>query len=241
MTSELADHPAMAESGKPTPVAARTVPWGATWVLLISGTAVLNAGIVFSSHRGFFLPMLSLAVAGLAALFDAQTQRIPNPLTYGAILAGLGLNAAAGMLPAAAVTWLAPAGWSASLAGFGAGAIFLILAPLLFPRALHGGDLKLLTALGSMLGLAQIGNVLLLALVFALVYAVINLIAAGRLNWVFRMAAHHTLELVYLRRFPVLDESAPTATTHIPMGIPLALGMLATLCVQLRFGTGALL
>ena len=99
--SQSADHPALlvppedSASGDKLPHLRAGVPWVATWVGVLSLSATISAALVVGAHgtRGFFLPVLAAAVCVLAALFDARTGRIPNPLTYTAILLGLGLNA----------------------------------------------------------------------------------------------------------------------------------------------------
>src|SRR4051794_2173263 len=65
----------------------------------------------------------------------------------------------------------------------------------------HGGDLKLLAALGALVGFGNVCSIALLALVLALAYALLNLMLLGRLNVALRIAAQRTLELLYLRRF----------------------------------------
>ena len=79
---------------------------------------------------------------------------------------------------------------------------------------------------------------LIIALAVALAYSIINLAVAGRLNGVVRLAATQLLELIYLRRFPapLPDDAAPSAATHIPMAVPLAIGLLLVQTWELRTG-----
>ena len=88
-----------------------------------------------------------------------------------------------------------------------------------------------------MLGLSAAAGVTLLALVFALVYSIINLALVGRLNKVVHIGAHRALELFFFRRIhtPAPDEPV-TAVSHIPMVIPLALGIAVMLFLQVRYG-----
>jgi prepilin signal peptidase PulO-like enzyme (type II secretory pathway) len=221
------------------------LPWAAIWVVLMCLAAVANSGLVYASggKRGFFVASLAMGVCVLAALFDAFTLRIPNNLTYTAALLGLalnGLSAVLGLLHAdTAVTWLGAAGIKESLLGLLACGILGLLGNL--AAGIHGGDLKLLAGLGAMLGLTATAQATLLALAAALAYAVINLALFGRLNQALRIGAQRALELFFLRRFetPMPDERV-TATSHIPMAIPLALGMGAVLYLQARHGGGML-
>ncbi|HUO07323.1 MAG TPA: hypothetical protein VM008_03255, partial [Phycisphaerae bacterium] len=71
------------------PVGGKSIPWGSTWVILLSFSAIMSSILVVGLHsqRGFFIPVLTTGICILAALFDAWTTRIPNALTYGAIVA----------------------------------------------------------------------------------------------------------------------------------------------------------
>jgi prepilin peptidase CpaA len=221
------------------------LPWTATWVVLMCVAALGNSGLVYASggRHGFFVASLAAAVCVLAALFDAFTLRIPNNLTYTAALLGVALNGLSpvlGLLHAdTAVTWLGAAGIRESLLGFLACGLLGLAGNLL--AGMHGGDLKLLAALGALLGLTVTAQATLLALLAALAYAIINLALFGRLNWALRIGAQRVLELMFLRRFETPLPDAPvTPTSHIPMAIPLALGMGAVLYMQAWHGRGML-
>ncbi len=91
--------------------------------------------------------LAAILVTGLAAWFDWRTGEIPNWLTFGALGAGLIGHAIAGGLRG---------GWSDagkgllfSLAGMGVCALVPYL--LWRSRAIYGGDVKLLAALGALL------------------------------------------------------------------------------------------
>jgi prepilin peptidase CpaA len=223
----------------------RRLPWAATWVGLICLAALVNCGLVYAcaGQRGFFLGSLAAVACILAAFFDAFTLRIPNYITYTAALVGLALNAVVPLFELmhadALITWLGAAGWQQSLIGFGACAILGLGGSVV--AGVHGGDLKLLAAMGAMLGLSVTGQALIVALAVALVYAVINLALFGRLNTILRIVAQRGLELLFLRRFytPLPDDQV-TPLSHIPMAIPMALGMAAVLYMQVRYGGGML-
>src|SRR5258708_36427737 len=89
-----------------------------------------------------FIAMLAVALAVCAAFTDVKARRIPNRLTYPAILIGLGLQGALH-------------GWKGLLLSASGGLLFggvLMLFHLV--RAMGAGDVKLATALGCMAGLA---------------------------------------------------------------------------------------
>jgi prepilin peptidase CpaA len=246
--SQMVDHPAPADSSNPVDTPALpsppAIPWLATWILLSCSSAVVTAILVAvaKGHHGYFLPSLAAFVCLLAALFDAFTARIPNTLTYPAVLAGLLLNGLAPLLELlhahSAVVFLGAVGPASSFAGFLICAFLGIVGCLL--AGVHGGDLKLLAALGAILGLMQTANVLIVALAVALVYALLNLLFFGGLNTVLRYAAMRLLEALYLRRFQSPLPEDPKTTSHIPMAVPLAIGLLVAQIWQFKSGGGLL-
>src|SRR3954467_10040203 len=82
--------------------------------------------------------MLLLSVA--AAIFDIRSRTIPNWLVVAGLVSGFVLNAMLAGL----------AGLGDSLLGFGLA--LLIYVPLFVLRAMGGGDVKLMAALGSLSG-----------------------------------------------------------------------------------------
>ena len=227
---------------------AHAFSWTAIWILLLSLSALLSSALVIALHttHGFFLPVLATAICTVAALFDASTRRIPNPLTYTAILLALAINALASIINrgdaahlSAAAHWLAAPGITQSLLGFSVCAALGILAAL--ARA-GGGDIKLLAALGALMGLADIGSALLVALSVAVLFALINLALSGRLNNVVRILSIRALELLYFRRYdPVIaldDAPEMKRLDMIPMAVPMALGLLIAQLLDIKSRLG---
>jgi prepilin peptidase CpaA len=94
----------------------------------------------------YFL-IAAAVVAGIAAVTDAKTGRIPNWLTHGTLVAALVAHFFAGMSFTHS--------WSGGLRGLGAsaaGALMCTLVPALmyWKRAIGGGDLKLFAAIGAL-------------------------------------------------------------------------------------------
>jgi len=211
----------------------KTFPWLTSWILTLSIAALANALLLYLNHgtRGFFLPLVACVCCSLAAVFDAFVQRIPNQLTYPAVLLGLSMNL---LVPAfhamhadTVNVWLGAVGPRDALYGFGACAI-AILATAIFP-AVAMGDLKLLAALASLLGLLNTANVVILALVVAFCYALLNLALFGRLNMIYRIAGQRLMELMHFGRMqtPLPEEKH---RFDIPLAVPLAVAMVAFFC-----------
>lgn len=229
-----ADRPASREGSTPSSI----LPWPHLWFLLLSLAALTATAALFllkSPTQGYFLLLVTTLVCTIAAWFDAATGRIPNPLTYTAILLGLAFSLLATLL--ASTHFVPLAHWlgapdlldsalGLALAG-GIGLVCLIFA------GLGGGDLKLLAALGALLGFHAIGNVLIWALIAALPYAIVNLLLAGRLNTVCKIAALHLLALVYLHQPAAVEVSSKRT---IPLAIPLLAGLLLALAFPNTLG-----
>src|SRR6267143_4939387 len=116
-----------------------------------------------------FIAMLAVALAVYAAFTDVKARRIPNRLTYPAVLIGLGLQGALH-------------GWKGLLLSASGGLLFggvLMLFHLV--RAMGAGDVKLATALGCMAGLAGSPQLLLATAVAGGALAMVFIVASGRI------------------------------------------------------------
>ena len=98
------------------------------------------------------LVSLSAFILAIAAgVTDLRSRRIPNRLVIAGFVLGLTLNACAGGV----------AGFGWSLAGAGLGLVLFL--PFFLLGGMGGGDVKLMAALGSLLGPADILKVALAA------------------------------------------------------------------------------
>ncbi len=105
---------------------------------------------------------------GISAVFDLRFRRIPNYLTVPACLAGLGYHAATSGLE-----W----GCLYAFKGMGTGLLLLMIPFLL--RYAGGGDVKLLAASGSFLGVSGVVNLFLYGSIAGGIWALILIVTAS--------------------------------------------------------------
>lgn len=157
-----------------------------------------------------------VVVTGLvctAAWWDFTTHRIPNWLAVTGLAAALTLRALLGL--DALVH---------GLEGLGIGlAVSLVLYAL---RAIGGGDVKLLGAVGAFLGPTEVVGALALIAVLGAAFALVSVIRRGLLP----LLIFNTIDLVKSwrslgRTGEVRTLESPAALT-IPYGVPIALGTL---------------
>jgi prepilin peptidase CpaA len=226
-----ADAVAATETAAPTesppPAAASaTVAW---WVLALSMAAVIAAGLQLWSKQtgyGFYLLALCFLVCIAGAWVDVATRRIPNLLTYPAILIGLALNALAPLLLSAlgadtAVVWLGATGLRDGLLGFGLCAAIGIVS--FIARGLGGGDVKLLAAVGAMIGFDAVVAVLFNTLLVAAVFGVVNWAVKGTLMARVQIIANNVLVALVTRRSVNVY---PFKSTETPFGLALLIGLI---------------
>jgi prepilin peptidase CpaA len=163
------------------------------------------------------------AVAVTAAIFDILYSRIPNWLVLPSWLLGLGLNAGAG-------------GWN-GLAHSAQGlalalAIYLLLAAL---RAMRFGDVKLMAAVGALVGPVNWWTIFLVASVFGGLIALVMVVFAGRARRTLFNTGYIVWELMHFRapyhRSPELDVTSDRSF-RMPHGLAVGLGCLAFLGTQ---------
>jgi prepilin peptidase CpaA len=176
------------------------------------------------------MPTLIAATAVIfivaCCVVDARTRRIPNVLSAGAMVAGLGLNA----------MYFGLGGLAVSLGGLlAAGAILL---PTFAVGGIGAGDVKMMGAIGALLGpqlaLAGLG----LGMIFGGVIMLVHLARRGRLQeklgstWAMVASAALARSVEPLRA-PAADPNA----IALPYSVPLGLGTVAVLVVLGLRGT----
>ena len=145
-----------------------------------------------------------MTAAGVAAVIDVFSRRIPNWVTFAAFFAGVGIN-----------TWLAgPSGAALALAGAALGAGLLL--PFYAIRAMGAGDVKLLAAIGALLGPQALVSVAVYGALIGGAMSVVILLVRRRLF----VAVN---EILVQRRAPT--RSGATA----PYGVAIASGVYLSL------------
>lgn len=243
---DVAEFVASAGPADPTAEAAATdIPhaeryWLIWWVFGLSVAAMLATAMklggwpaspdVDYTTKGFALA-LALVCVLVAAMSDSATRRIPNVLTYPAIVLGLALNLVAvpalAMLsrsqPSAvtALEWLAAPGTIGAMMGFMACAGLGIISFMF--RGLGGGDVKIIAACGAILGFGEVIPVLFNALVFACLIGVVNLAMQGGL--VRKIQAMSMAMQVNMALRKKALEVYPFGKSEAPFGVALLLGL----------------
>ena len=160
--------------------------------------------------------MANLALTGLvctAAWFDFTTNRIPNWLTVSGLAVALLLRALVGFS-------------SLALGLEGLGLALAVSLALYALRAIGGGDVKLLAAVGAFFGFPRAISALALMAVLGGAFALVSMVRRGLLP----LLIFNTVDLVKSWRtlgraggLRTLD--SPGALT-IPYGVPIAVGTL---------------
>jgi prepilin peptidase CpaA len=161
------------------------------------------------------IPVLASAVAVTAAITDVRDRRIPNRLTYPAMIAGLAVQAALH-------------GWRGLLLGLGGalifGGLFLIFHLV---RAMGAGDVKLAAALGFIIGPAGSWQVMFATAVAGGALAILVMVFTGRVLETLRSTlAVVGFHVVHgLRTHPEVNLDNPAAV-RLPYGLAFAAGTL---------------
>ncbi len=186
--------------------------------------------IVYASNRypvGLSLPhpllqvILALVACG-AAVSDLRWRTIPNWLTAAGFLAGTAAQIAMG-------------GWpGARAAGLGFGLAMLVYLPLFVLRAMGGGDVKLMAALGVAAGPQNWLAIFLIMSILGGPIAIGTILWQGRFGKTMRNIAAILSQLAHLRaphRADLELDVAHPKSVGLPHGAVIALGVVAFLAL----------
>ncbi len=208
------------------------------WVVGLFVSALLASLlqiVLQTPTRGYFLLVFCFLVTGVAMMFDVATRTIPNRLTYPAILIGLFVN---GILPPVlgaagadvAVIWTGASGFHDTMLGFSLCAVIGLVS--FIARGLGGGDVKLVVALGAILGLSGVVPVLFNCLVIAAIIGLLNLAVRGTLVPRLQVTAGRLLAALVTRKG--MREVYPFRPTEAPFALSLLLGLVLAQFVALH-------
>jgi prepilin peptidase CpaA len=168
-----------------------------------------------------------LIVVITASIFDVRSRRIPNWVSVAGALLGVGVNAF--LADSAAGAWFALKGL---LLGFG---VYFVLYLL---RAMGAGDVKLMGAVGSMVGWQNWFGIFVITAILGGIMALILVIAKGRLQKTLANVGFIVGEMkrgrpAYLER-EELDVKSEKAL-GLPHGAVIAVGCLFFLAISAHF------
>ncbi|TVQ78702.1 MAG: prepilin peptidase [Phycisphaeraceae bacterium] len=201
------------------------------WVLALCISAVIASAIqILTATRdsGYFIPVFVTVICAAAAFIDAATRRIPNVLTYPAILFGFAINVFLVPLltttgPEYATVWINSPGWRDAVYGFALAAMIGI--PSFILRGLGGGDVKLLGAVAVLIGFETFLGVFLNTLLFAAAIGLVNWALKGELVARAQILAGNLIAVVVTRSS--LERVYPFKKTEAPFGVALLLGLVS--------------
>ena len=169
-----------------------------------------------------------IALVLCAAIYDVRYRRIPNWLTVAGVLVGLALN---GFLDRGR-----PGMFLSSLLGLAiAVGLYFVLYAL---RAMGAGDVKLMAAVGAVVGWPNWFGIFIVTAILGGIMALILVVARGRVKKTFWNVAFILSELrggrpAYLRR-EELDVKNPKAL-GLPHGAVIAVGTIFFLALSAHF------
>jgi prepilin peptidase CpaA len=166
--------------------------------------------------------ILLVGLVGTAAVYDMRWRRIPNWLNLTGVLAGLALNTAL-------------FGWEGlRLAGMGIGLAMLVYFPLYIVRGMGAGDVKLMAAVGALVGPGTWLGIFILTAILGAAIGIVLLLLRRQLRGTLWNVGYILSELMHFRAPYVgreeLDVKHPL-TLSMPHGATIALGCIAFLAV----------
>jgi prepilin peptidase CpaA len=157
---------------------------------------------------------LAVVLAAIAGYTDWRSRRIPNWLTVPGLVIGIAVSGFLGKWP----------GLKSSLLGAGLG--LLILLPFVLLRSLGAGDWKLAGALGSFVGPAAMGDLLMMSIFVAGLMAFALVIYKRRLGETLRNIGRMLGSMARLH-MPGQEVSLDNPQSlKVPYGVALALSTL---------------
>jgi prepilin peptidase CpaA len=177
----------------------------------------------------FGINILLVALILAAGAYDIRYRRIPNWLTISGVLAGLAMNS---------FLYQGWAGFRLSLLGLavGFGSYFI----LYLLRAMGAGDVKLMAAIGAMVGLADWFGIFVITAIIGGVVGLGLVASRGRLQKTIWNVGFLLGEMKSGRSAYLANEELDVRSSKslgLPHGAVIALGTLVFLGLSVRFST----
>ncbi len=158
---------------------------------------------------------IAFAAVAVATVIDWNSRRIPNLLTFPLALAGLVLNGIVG-------GWM---GLGGSLVGLVLGLLIFLLFMAL--GAMGAGDVKLMAALGALLGVVHVFWIGLFTAAMGGVLVVLYSLGHRSLPRLFNRTGALLKTAVLTGRLPKADELEAKREDYMPYALAIALGVVA--------------
>jgi len=158
---------------------------------------------------------IAFAAVAVASVTDWQSRRIPNLLTFPLALLALVANGVVGGWPGAL----------SSFVGLIVGLVFFLL--LMALGAMGPGDVKLMAALGALLGIVHVFWIGLFTAVMGGVLAVLYSLSRGSLPRMANRTWRLVRFIVFTGRLPRAEELQASREDYMPYALAIALGVTA--------------
>jgi prepilin peptidase CpaA len=168
-----------------------------------------------------FSTVMTVIILLIAVVWDIQSRRIPNWLTLPTLVLGVGYNAITGGL----------SGFVFSLFGMVAG--FALFFLFYLAGGMGAGDVKLMAAIGSLLGPKDVLYAAAYTAIVGGVYAVILLIAIKENRKAFARYGLMGKTLVMTGHFAPIPRDEGMKTTPLCYGVAIAIGTLIVLAQRI--------
>jgi prepilin peptidase CpaA len=169
--------------------------------------------------------LAALVSAGIGSVYDIRSSRIPNVLTASSIAVGLLLHLTIG-------------GWAqlafSMFGGLVGGGLFLLFFLL---GGMGAGDVKLMAAIGCLVGLASLARVLIATVLAGAVLAILLALYRGKLRQtitnVAALAVHYQENGLSQHDELTLEN---VLTLRMPYAVPIALGCMVAFWMLVKGG-----
>lgn len=165
---------------------------------------------------GFILCM-TIVVLGVSVFYDIRFRRVPNWLTFPTMFVGIGYHIVTGGLPGLLLSL------GGLLVGFGVLVVFYMFG------GMGAGDVKLMAAIGALLGPKDVLFAAVYTAIIGGMYAVILLVTQRRNRRALERFALMTKALVSTGHLTYIPKGESEETTPLCYGIAIAVGTLVAL------------